>query len=765
MPLLDDLENELAPSAFSRHTSLDELLAVKNESPQPDYSFQQEVVAEFKRRHQQELTPANRELAFYGATGTGKTRIGADCLLSANSGVWFAHTEELRNQALEAIRAACIREGKAPESCAIVTFGTTKEAIKWSEAQKKLSLEASPLPVRYAVVAIGELGRDTEQQQQKLKVLLEHLKPEVAVCDEAHHCQQGLGGDSDTPGGTFDRVSDTTLNSGATLLHLSATPVRHNVKVGDRFETRELALGQVIGSLGISEAIRRGLLSEVALARQTDMRSIPRGGRTTLSPHEAAALMAGLIAQPSGEEQEILQGMSKVHPHLPEKHRVLYFMDRSQLSLGSNTTEEKLDLTRESTCTHAFQESGGRQRITTGSLSGNHARLSCCDPAIEGGKLQTRDVDRSELKKMFEAGEIDALLNYGVLTEGVDLPMATALIINRDTKSSKLSTQILGRILRSFMGSKRKALVIDPVHLFAEREIIDLVTHLPKGKGNPGKVSPSRPEVPLPAKHFQLEQLIQHLVGPDEVTKPVPSPELTTEVLSAILDRRPDSNPAAKALAKVLRHMEESQQLSATEISHVTGQIFGDRRRIANYLVSWQNGKGSANRAHLDGIFNNPMLDQFVDFSLECENLPPKEFSKAVLDCVKELQAPDSQWLIRRQTQTQQQRVALHPELALGGLFLQLQSCDTLQGNAQERELIIQQIESVNTEQEPSPEYLLDIYRALRRKNPAGTVVHQLQRQANGRYSCPGCHTTLSNHSANGGLDFCAHCTTLLIYQ
>jgi superfamily II DNA or RNA helicase len=767
MPLLEEceaLEPDLEHSAFSRHTTLDKLIGVKNESPKPDYSFQQEVIQEFKIRHgknQKSPKRENRELAFYGATGTGKTRIGADCLLAGNTGVWFAHTEELRNQALEAIREACTRAGETPETASIVSVSTPAAAEKWVQEQRN----ANP-PIKYAILSIGELGRETEQQQQKLQILLNHLRPEVAVCDEAHHCQQGLEADKEVPGGTFDRVSSATLTAGATLLHLSATPVRHNVKVGEKFETRELALGQVIGSLGISEAIRRGLLAEVSLARQNDMRSVPRGGRSTLSPQEASSLMAGLIAQPSGEEKELLKEMSRVHPQLPEKHRLLYFMDRSQLSLG-NSTEEKLDLTRDSTCTKAFQEAGGNRRIVTGSLSGSHARLSICDPSVKKGELQTRDVDRDELKKMFERGEIDALLNYGVLTEGVDLPMASMLIINRDTKSSKLSTQILGRILRSFMGAKKQALVIDPVHMFAEREIIDLVTHLPKSgkKGKKLEEIVSGAASPSQSKHFQLEQLIQHIVGsPAQEKNPLPALALTEEVLGVILDRRPDSKTSAKALAKVLHHMEHSENLTSSEVSNVTTQVFGERRKIANYLASWQASQGTADRAHLEGIFNNPMLDQFVDFALECENLPSSEYDKVVVDCVKDLCSPNSQWLDKRQEYRQAQRMQQHPELALGGLFLQLQSCDILQDSPENRNLIIQQIENIKTNQDPSPEYLLEIYQSLRRKNPDRTVVHRLQRQENGRYSCPGCHTTLSNRSSSGRLDSCEHCTSMVIY-
>lgn len=767
MPLLDDSQSpevESKPSAFSRQTTLDELMRVKTESLRPDYSFQQEVIEEFKTRHkncQNSPKRENRELAFYGATGTGKTRIGADCLLAGKTGVWFTHTEELRNQALEAIREACVRAGESPEACAIVSVSSPAAADKWIKDQS-----SSNHPIRYAVLSIGELGRETEQQQQKLQLLLGHLKPQVAVCDEAHHCQQGLETDQGVPGGTFDRVSSATLSAGATLLHLSATPVRHNVKVGEKLETRELALGQVVGSIGIEEAIRRGLSAEIVLARQNDIRSVPRGGRTTLSPQEAASLMSGLIARPSDEEKEVLKGMSNVHPHLPENHRLLYFMDRSQLSLGGNNTEEKLDLTRDMTCAKAFQEAGGNRRIVTGSLSGSHARLSVCDPSVKEGQLQIQDVERSELKKMFERGEVDALLNYGVLTEGVDLPMASMLIINRDTKSSKLSTQILGRILRSFMGAKKKALVIDPVHLFAEREIIDLVTHLPKTNKRGKKLDEIvRGPTSAPSNHFQLEQLIQHIVGtPEQERKAMPALALTEEVLRAILDRRPDNKVAAKALTNVLHHMEHTAELETSEVRNVTGQVFGDRRKIANYLASWQAGKGTADRAHLEGIFNNPMLDQFVDFALDCQNLPPNELNQAIVACVKDLCDPETQWLVKRQENKQAQRMELHPELALGGLFLQLQSCDSLQDSPESRELIIRQIEGVNTDQDPSPEYLLDIYRSLRRKSPNGTVVHPLQRQENGHYICPGCHTTLSNRSSSGRLDFCEHCTSMVIY-
>lgn len=66
---------------------------------------------------------------------------------------------------------------------------------------------------------------------------------------------------------------------------------------------------------------------------------------------------------------------------------------------------------------------------------------------------------RKAALKAFKAGQIDWLVNCGVLTEGTDLPRAAVAVIARPTKSHGLLIQMVGRVLRLHPG-KAEALVL-----------------------------------------------------------------------------------------------------------------------------------------------------------------------------------------------------------------------------------------------------------------------------------------------------------------
>ncbi len=73
-----------------------------------------------------------------------------------------------------------------------------------------------------------------------------------------------------------------------------------------------------------------------------------------------------------------------------------------------------------------------------------------------------RPSDRAAALKDFEEGDTQYLINCMILTEGVDLPACSAIIMARPTKSQQLYLQFLGRALR-LHDDKEDALVIDLV--------------------------------------------------------------------------------------------------------------------------------------------------------------------------------------------------------------------------------------------------------------------------------------------------------------
>lgn len=74
------------------------------------------------------------------------------------------------------------------------------------------------------------------------------------------------------------------------------------------------------------------------------------------------------------------------------------------------------------------------------------------------GKTGSRE--RAEILERFKTGEIQVVINCGILTEGVDIPCVDMIILARPTKSGALLQQMLGRGMRLSPG-KEFCLVLD----------------------------------------------------------------------------------------------------------------------------------------------------------------------------------------------------------------------------------------------------------------------------------------------------------------
>lgn len=81
--------------------------------------------------------------------------------------------------------------------------------------------------------------------------------------------------------------------------------------------------------------------------------------------------------------------------------------------------------------------------------------------------LDGRTKNREEILERFRRGDVDLLLNYGVLTEGFDDPGIQCVLLARPTTSPLVYNQCLGRGLRP-APNKTYCTVID---------IIDRSTH------------------------------------------------------------------------------------------------------------------------------------------------------------------------------------------------------------------------------------------------------------------------------------------------
>lgn len=105
---------------------------------------------------------------------------------------------------------------------------------------------------------------------------------------------------------------------------------------------------------------------------------------------------------------------------------------------------------------HWFKRCRGRQTIVFASGIG-HSKLLRDRFAAAGVRVEHLDgntptEERDAMIRRLRAGDLDIITNYGVLTEGTDIPNVSAIINCRLTQSESLWLQMAGRGLRSHSG-------------------------------------------------------------------------------------------------------------------------------------------------------------------------------------------------------------------------------------------------------------------------------------------------------------------------
>lgn len=237
-----------------------------------------------------------------------------------------------------------------------------------------------------------------------------HFKPvqfSTLICDEAHHYISPA----------YKKVIDYFRNNPTLkVLGVTATPDRAD----------EEALGQVFESVAhdyeILDAIHDGWLVPVD-QRMVEVQGLDFSNMRTqlgdLNSRDLAEVM---------EREEVLQGVASASIEIIKDKRTIAFT---------------------ASVAHAEMLSNIFNRHRQGM-----SEWIC-------GKTP-RDVRAHKLQQ-FKAGEIQVMVNCGVLTEGFDCPEVECIIQARPTKSRSLYAQIIGRSLRPLPG------LVDPLELPAER--------------------------------------------------------------------------------------------------------------------------------------------------------------------------------------------------------------------------------------------------------------------------------------------------------
>lgn len=101
--------------------------------------------------------------------------------------------------------------------------------------------------------------------------------------------------------------------------------------------------------------------------------------------------------------------------------------------------------------------------------------------------------ERAGIFEAYRRGDLQVLSSCMVLTEGWDMPQASAAVIARPTQSAPLYVQMAGRVLRPYhaptrFGRKRDALIIDVVGATGSHRLATLADLSVTTKIDPGKV-------------------------------------------------------------------------------------------------------------------------------------------------------------------------------------------------------------------------------------------------------------------------------------
>lgn len=376
-------------------------------------------------------------------TGSGKTRVAVQAIVEAMRDghldgpiLWVAHRGELCEQAVEAWRQVWANIGRE---------GVRLRVSRLWGGQEVPRAEAAP----HVVVATVQTLRSRIMAQREEHQFLASSR--LVVFDEAH---RSIAPEYTTVMGATGlsrfRGSEEPL-----VLGLSATPYRgYNEDEGDRLSTRYGRNRLDWGAFGsddpqsvVRELQRRGFLAradhetleggtfrfddpDLELIRQfvREAGDVP-GAPATTDPEQLRRLLAWL---PPGMERRIADDIDRTRrivercAALPDDWPILVFA----------TSVEHAQ-----TVAALLRWRG----VTAGCVSGT-----------------TDWADRQWAIEGFRGGDVRALVNYNVLTEGFDAPMTRAIVVARPVYSPNLYFQMIGRGLRGpENGGKERCLILN----------------------------------------------------------------------------------------------------------------------------------------------------------------------------------------------------------------------------------------------------------------------------------------------------------------
>ncbi len=408
--------------AGERNPRRDPYVEVEGPYSLPDlHDYQRKVVGNVRGLIHSNGTTGQRRGMISMPTGSGKTRVAVQAIVEAmredgfKGGIlWVADRDELCEQAVEAWRQVWASEGTQATQLRISRM--------WAG-------QTQPLPtgdMHVIVATIQTLAAKISRQPDSYEFLADF---KLLVFDEAHRSvaptstlvMQELG------------LTRWRRSHEPFLIGLTATPYRgHDVaetaRLVNRYGSNRLDLGAFTND-DPEDVIRE--LQTMRILAQADHDTI-EGGTFSMS------------------DDELRQ--SRETPWLPRsvEERIAYDTGRTQRIVQAY--EDHID---SDWPTLIFATSVEHAQTVAALLASVGVRARAVSAATDASSRR-RIVDE------FRAGEIKALVNYGIFREGFDAPKTRAIIVARPVYSPNLYFQMIGRGLRGVKnGGNDRCLILN----------------------------------------------------------------------------------------------------------------------------------------------------------------------------------------------------------------------------------------------------------------------------------------------------------------
>ena len=354
-------------------------------------------------------------------TGSGKTRVAVQAIVEAmregefKGGVlWVADRDELCEQAVEAWREVWASEGTQKARLRISRM--------WAGQQQPLPTAEMHVIVATIQTLSARLAKPTEEHD-----FLSEFK--LLVFDEAHR--------SIAPSPTYvmEKRGLTRWRRAhePILIGLTATPYRGH----DERETERLV-------------------------RRYSSNRLDHGAFVSDHPEDVIAELQNMRVLAEADHQTIEGGEFSMTPKELGQSRATPWLPRSvELRIAS-------DAERTRRIIGAYHEHVGPDwPALVFATSVEHSQTVAALLTRDGIKARavsanTETSVRRRIVEEFRAGEIDALVNYGIFREGFDAPKTRAIIVARPVYSPNLYFQMIGRGLRGVKnGGNDRCLILN----------------------------------------------------------------------------------------------------------------------------------------------------------------------------------------------------------------------------------------------------------------------------------------------------------------